>query len=75
MKLQEIITQLAESYLESGGAPNGLHRFLSDSVDVTIKVKQKRIGDRLEFKISFDEDTITVIKTIDNETGDTQDPD
>ena len=74
MSLKSVIKQLAESYLESGGAPNELHEFLSNSVDVTIKIRKKQLGDRLEFKISFDDTYITVTKQNNNETGDTQDP-
>jgi len=74
MKLQEVIKQLAESYLESGGAPNELHEFLSNSVDVTIKIRKKQMGDCLEFKISFDDTFIIIKKQNSNEIGDTQDP-
>jgi hypothetical protein len=71
MKLSEVIKQLAESYIEAGGDPAGLSAFLQDSVDASIKVKQRKTAAGQEFKITTEDTTILITKR-DNEDRNTE---
>ena len=72
MKLNDVIKQLAESYIEAGGAPAGLFAFLQDSLDVPLKVKQRQTAAGQEFKITTEDTTILITKRDSNEDRNTE---